>query len=365
MYARRAFLKTFVLSSSVLLTQTAYGAATPKCRWFTGFKHREKGYGVGIIRPDLTFRPVFYSKGRLHDFCASPEGRTLLAPARRASTHLHRYDFKTQTHHLHHADDQRHYYGHGTFDQTGRFFLTPENDLAHERGVIGIYDAFQDYKKIHEVPSNGIGPHQIVLDPTSGALIVANGGILTHPNTGRAKLNLESMKPNVSWIAPDTGDVLHQVSLPSELHQLSLRHLSVSSDGDVIVGAQDQNKSRKSVPLVWSTRSGSPLTALPQPRQGWHHFNGYIGSVSHMSPTRVAVTSPRGHVVQHWANTTAHERHNWPDACGLAPNPTTGGGLLTTGHGVIVDLATGKRKQYADYAFDNHLTLDRNLHNWV
>ena len=62
-------------------------------------------------------------------------------------------------------------------------------------------------------------PHEILRFPGSDTLIVANGGIQTHPDTGRAKLNIERMLPNLSYLSP-LGDVLEMVALtqPKKLH---------------------------------------------------------------------------------------------------------------------------------------------------
>ena len=40
------------------------------------------------------------------------------------------------------------------------------------------------------------------------AFAVANGGIETHPDYEREKLNLATMKPNIAWIDRRTGEVL-------------------------------------------------------------------------------------------------------------------------------------------------------------
>ena len=42
--------------------------------------------------------------------------------------------------------------------------------------------------RIGELASFGVGPHEVVLMPDGATLVVANGGIRTHPDRDRAKL---------------------------------------------------------------------------------------------------------------------------------------------------------------------------------
>ena len=47
--------------------------------------------------------------------------------------------------------------------------------------MIGVRDAQDGYRQIGELPSDGIGPHEATLMPDGKTLVVANGGIRTHP----------------------------------------------------------------------------------------------------------------------------------------------------------------------------------------
>ena len=88
----------------------------------------------------------------------------------------------------------RHLYGHGVFSHDGRYLYTAENDFAAGQGVIGVRDVNDQYRQIAELPSGGIGPHDVKLTSAGGHLVVANGGIRTHPDRAREKLNIDSMK---------------------------------------------------------------------------------------------------------------------------------------------------------------------------
>ena len=95
------------------------------------------------------------------------------------------------------AADGRHFYGHGTFSPDGRILFATENDYESGKGVVGLYDASDGYHRIGEYPSHGIGPHELILMPDGKTLAIANGGIRTHPDHGRAKLNLDTMAPSL------------------------------------------------------------------------------------------------------------------------------------------------------------------------
>ncbi len=51
-----------------------------------------------------------------------------------------------------------------------------------------------------EFASGGVGPHEIRRMPGSDVLVIANGGIATHPGSSRAKLNIPKMQPNLAYI---------------------------------------------------------------------------------------------------------------------------------------------------------------------
>ena len=89
----------------------------------------------------------------------------------------------------------RHFYGHGVFSRDGRLLYATEHDNETRDGLIGVYNATGGYKRIGEMPTYGIGPHEVILLSDGKTLAVANGGIETHIETGREKLNLSSMQP--------------------------------------------------------------------------------------------------------------------------------------------------------------------------
>ena len=99
----------------------------------------------------------------------------------------------------------RHFYGHGVFEPNGRILFATENDITRGQGVLGLYDAADGYRRVGEVDAAGIGPHDIAMLPDGRTLAVANGGILTLPETGRAMLNVDSMQPSLNLIEAASG----------------------------------------------------------------------------------------------------------------------------------------------------------------
>lgn len=244
----------------------------------------------------------------------------------------------------------RHFYGHGVFSADGRRLYATENDYTHERGVVGIYDAAHGFTRVGEMDSGGIGPHEIVASLDGRHLVVANGGIATHPDYPRQKLNLASMRPTVAVLDPATGAVAASARLPDDWHRVSLRHLAVAGDGAAWIGGQYEGPSTDRVPLLYRYRLGEELEAVGA-EAGFDH---YIGAVAvNRRTARVAVTSPRGNRVAVHATHTgrAESQTELADVCGVAPQD--GGFLITTGRGLIV--ADGGTVRH-DLAWDNHVT---------
>ncbi|MEP3630000.1 MAG: DUF1513 domain-containing protein, partial [Hyphomicrobiales bacterium] len=192
------------------------------------------------------------------------------------------------------APEGRHFYGHGVFSPDGKLLFATENDFENVDGKIGIYDATDGFKRLGEFSSFGIGPHDLLLSPDGKSLIVANGGIETHPDYGRAKLNLATMKPNLAYIDLATGDLLEKHTLPSSLHQLSIRHIAVSPQGRVVFGGQYEGAKSDAPPLIgWSER-GEGIGCWESLQQSACQAENYIGSVAISSDgVAAAISAPR------------------------------------------------------------------------
>lgn len=243
----------------------------------------------------------------------------------------------------------RHFYGHGTFDATGDLLFTTENDYGAGRGRIGIWDARNGYARIGEMASGGIGPHDLRVMP-SDTLVVANGGIDTHPASGREKLNLSTMRPNLSYLDID-GGITDQVE--PEYQHASIRHLSVRADGLVGLAMQWQGEVASAPALVATHLRGEGLRDIGDgPGLG-----GYVGSIAFSGAgTQLAITSPRAGEAQVFdvGTGTRLQRMIQVDICGVAASRE--GLMLTTGQGHVIGLGQSEVPlAHHDLAWDNHL----------
>lgn len=263
----------------------------------------------------------------------------------------------------------RHFYGHGVFEPGGRLLYATENDFDGERGVVGIYDAFDGYRRVGEFPSAGIGPHEIRMLSDGVTLAVANGGILTHPDLPRVKLNLPSMSPSLAYVDRRDGRLLEDIRLADDLHQLGIRHLAVGRDDTVAVAMQFEGPAGKLVPLVATHRRGEKPRLLEAPDAVLQGMKQYCGSVAFDRDRQVfAVSAPRGNLVTTWDADAGRLLASapLPDGCGVAPGPSPGKFLATSGRGgaVVIDAATGNVRAFAGtFAaaghWDNHLATAR------
>ena len=256
-----------------------------------------------------------------------------------------------------HAPSGRHFYGHGTYSADGDLLFTTENDFEAARGVIGVWDVKNGYRRLDEFSSGGTGPHDIKLMPEGQMLVVANGGIETHPETGRIKLNLPTMRPNLSYLSLH-GHIEETVELDRSLHRNSIRHLAATEDGMVAFAMQWQGDQTRHPTLIGMHRTGSPAVLLETTRRHVKKMKGYVGSVAvSQALGRIAATSPRGNVVQVFdVRTQAIVAQSViEDVCGVAS--LDAGFFLTSGHGEIA-MQTGARHELLQSTarrWDNHL----------
>ncbi|WP_236638585.1 DUF1513 domain-containing protein [Mangrovicoccus ximenensis] len=237
--------------------------------------------------------------GRGHAGAAHPERPEAVAFARRPGTFALVIDCRSGAVLAElESPENRHFMGHGTFSADGSLLFTPENAYDLGEGRIGIWDAAAGYRRIGEFRSGGVGPHEALFLPGTGVLAIANGGIDTHPDSGRAKLNLPVMKPNLAYATAD-GEILETVDLPPDWHLNSIRHLAVRSDGLVAAAMQWEGDIAVAPPLLMlHRRGGAPVFAAFE-GDAHRQMQGYAGSVAMSRDGQMAaISSPRGSLVQ-------------------------------------------------------------------
>lgn len=261
------------------------------------------------------------------------------------------------------------FYGHGAFSADGRTFFTPENDYEGARGRVGIWDVEAGYKRLGEVSSGGVGPHEIRLEAGGATLLVANGGNATHPDMGREVLNPGTMQPNLTRIRVADGAVIDAVENESALRMNSIRHLATRPDGLGAAVMQWQGDGHERPPLMMLHRMGEAVRLLTAPEPAHAAMRNYAGSVAfNRSGDLVAMTSPVGGRLQVFETETGHFRAALvaADVCGLAADPEGEGFIATDGRGrvlaVVADpVADGgfrlKLRATHPVAWDNHVVV--------
>jgi len=258
------------------------------------------------------------------------------------------------------ATPSRHFFGHGIFTPDGRLMLATESDYEGERGVTGIYDATDGFRRIGELDTAGIGPHEVLLMPDGRTACVANGGILTHPDYDRLKLNIDTMKPSIAYLDIATGEVVEQVELAPELHKLSIRHMVLDAAGAVWFGCQYEGEPGDRPPLVGRHRRGRAPELFTGGAGTLRGLDNYVGSMAIDGAGEViATSSPRGGIVAFWDAATG--RHlgdrSLADVCGVAPL-AKGHVLATSGRGDMADMTPDRQSPLtgpAGVQWDNHL----------
>ncbi|TYL47706.1 DUF1513 domain-containing protein [Marinomonas sp. IMCC 4694] len=257
---------------------------------------------------------------------------------------------------------EHHFYGHALFTKNGKALITQENHYPTGQGKIVVRD-WPSGQVVATFSSNGIGPHEAIF-LNQHVLVIANGGLKTHPDEERTILNLSTMKPNVTYLHLVDGRILNESFHPDEWHKLSIRHLDVNAEGTVALGFQYQGDIRDQVPLVGLSRLGqTTLQYLTPPEAIRVRFKQYCGSVCFDSTGDVlAVSTPKGGLVAFWhlASNTFLGIENCRDVCGLIATNNAYEFLVTSGTGaqrLTNPVSKNSRlvKKHIDIQWDNHL----------
>lgn len=274
--------------------------------WSAGGRHF-----VGVLRPnrqpsgvELPFRP--------HDVLVDPlHPGIAIAIARRPGDLIARVDL-IQRHiiTLFPVDGRRVTNGHAVFSDDGRYLLTNESDAVDGHGLVSIRVA-DSLEVVREFDSGGIGPHALMREP-GGTLLVANGGILTLPDSGRAKLNLQSMDPSLVRLDARDGSLLGQWRLPDP--RLSIRHLAALPDGRVAIALQalhDDEQRRAGAPPL-ALFDGSALAPAAAPGIALGGYGGDVAWVPSARTGRIFVSCTDADLLAAW-----HADGSWDRATRL------------------------------------------------
>ncbi|TBW54350.1 DUF1513 domain-containing protein [Marinobacter halodurans] len=300
---------------------------------------------------------------RCHGGCERPGTVQAILFARRPGRHVYVVD-TGQGNIVHDiaAGDGYHFYGHGVFSPDSRYLYVTVNRYDTGEGIVRVYDAEDNYRAVRDMPVGGIGPHELVLHPDGNTLIVALGGIQTHPDYDRIKLNPDTMQPALLLMDRQTGGIRKRFR-PSH-HQLSCRHLGVSPDGIVVAGYQYQGPTWESRPLIAHYDSNTDtFREIGLPKSLQRSLHNYVASVavSPASPLSL-VTAPRGDrvvVINHRTRALVSD-FEVPDVAGALALPD-GSFVVSSGtgslHHISADGLEAETVATLDIHWDNHLTF--------
>ena len=259
---------------------TAPGAAAPTrppatalaAAWDDATGHR---VGVLAAAPDgaLRIEAALSVPTRAHGLLAEPGG-SLLAVARRPGDWLLRFGRDGRRLREHWIGPEARFNGHLLASPDGRRLYSTETDLDGGAGRIGVRDA-ASLKLLAHWPTHGLDPHELLWD-VDGTLLVANGGIPTQPETGRAKRDLERMDPSLVRLDPADGRLLGQWRL--EDPRLSVRHLARQGPlAAIALQAEHDDPARRAAAPVLALFDGARLRLAESPPRT---MAGYGGSVA-------------------------------------------------------------------------------------
>lgn len=257
----------------------------------------------------------------------------------------------------------RHFYGHGVIDKTNSYLFVVEKNVLTNKGCIGVYDVNDRYKRIDQIDSYGVGPHQISLLSDNKTIVVANGGLLKDSN--KNIINHDSFQSSLAYINSVNGELIDRY--PSEFSGNSLRHLTVDNDDQVFIGAQSYSDNIN--PLIFSHGGEDQLTPFVTEEYIWQIHKNYTASLTVFN-NQLIVSSPRGGVLTFWDTKEKRflSKHNFIDVAGLSmqSNSDVSSLFVTTGQGRVMSInmttdSVSKSASHSyylkDIAWDNHLSL--------
>lgn len=347
---RRRFLQSAGLAYSALLTgRQSFALSRSDAVYATAFQTPDRSFGFALMGDDGQILSEHRLTGRGHGFASSPATGWNVAFARAPGNYAFAFKSNGNSEPVAFSTPQgRHFYGHGAFSADGKLLYATENDFENDTGLIGVYEPSSGFRRVGEFPSGGIGPHEMLLSPDGASLWVANGGILTHPDTGKAKLNLETMRSSIALIELAHGAIRSHWETPLHLQRLSLRHMALDHTGSLWIGAQHEGPATDQAPLIAICAEDRELGFAEINPQKLSALRNYVGGVAASGDgRRIGFTSPVGGalLVLDVGNGSA-ALQSQPQVCGLAGR---GSGFLTSTESGLLDNRMHSR------FWDNHI----------
>lgn len=294
---RRYFLKAAGISFAAALSPGSLMALErADAVYASGFRAPDGSFGIATVSERGEIIDRISLPARAHGLAFSATTGRAVAFARRPGTFAMAFDpAKRAVPVIITSPAGRHFYGHGHFSPDGKRLYTSENDFEGNRGMIGIYDAAQAFQRIGEYEAHGIGTHDMTVSDDGSLLVIANGGIETHPDFGRTKLNLDRMQPSLVLLDARTGALIQKHTLPASLAQLSTRHLDIADNGRIWFACQWEGARNALPPLAGWLSKGEDIALLDLPEETTMRLGNYVGAIAvNRRDGVVGLTSPVG-----------------------------------------------------------------------
>lgn len=252
---------------------------------------------------------------RAHGLAPLPSG-DILTVARRPGLWLQRWSADGRLVREAWAEPGRHFNGHVLPSADGRVLYSTEQTHDEGAGCVALRDA-QTLELQDEWPTGGTDTHQMLR--VGDRLFVANGGVPSRPETGRAKQNLPAMDSSLVAFDLRTG----RRSGPWRLAdaRLSLRHLAWHAAGSTLGIAlqaeHDDPAQRAAAPLL-ALFDGEALRSIASPADRPAVGVGYAGDIA-ATPEGFVLSASRAGALLGWS-----PREGWTapvplgEACALA-----------------------------------------------
>ncbi|MCQ1573643.1 DUF1513 domain-containing protein [Neorhizobium galegae] len=348
---RRGFLKAAGITFTAALSPRSLMALErADAVYASGFRAPDGSFGVATVseRGEIIDRVAL--PARAHGMAYSTATGRTVAFARRPGTFAMVFDPSRQTEPVMITSPEgRHFYGHGHFSPDGTRLYASENDFDGNRGMIGVYDARDKFRRIGEFDAHGIGTHDMTVSDDGKLLVIANGGIETHPDFGRTKLNVDRMEPSLVLLHAKTGALIQRHRLPASLKRLSTRHLDIAENDRIWFACQWEGARNALPPLAGWFSKGEDLSFVSLPEETTIRLGNYVGAIAvNRRDGVVGLTSPvGGAAVTLDAKTGAVVKEEAiRDAAGVAP----------AAHGIAVSSYDGKfNETRSQVAWDQHI----------
>ncbi len=350
---RRHFLKAFTAMSALSATPTWAAIGAPSV--LGAAKNSYGDFVICGIHADgnIAFETQVPMRG--HGFAVHPTHAIAVAFARRPGNIALVIDvFSGKIRATLDVSKDGHFYGHGIFTPDARYLLTTENHLHTSQGRVGIWDAQNDFKRVGERPTGGIGPHEMINLPMGG-FAVANGGILTDPSSERKKLNIQTMDSSIAIFDKDLN-IQEQYRLPEKLHKLSMRHIAAWGH-DIAIGMQWEGNPRELMPVIGMLKNNQ-IELVEDSRD---ISGNYIGSVAVSSDGVFGFTAPKsGEFISLHTESKGLASQQVADIGGLAEIKNSFCGTAK-GNVILISAEKGLKTIKTGLDWDNHLSVVKTM----